>query len=345
MHRCAVYLLVIFLCVGCVSVGPRSVQTQRGDYSEVLAVTDKQELLANIVRVKYMDPPVFLQVASVSASPSLEYGSEMELKFGGPNVSRPLGVAIPNVVYKDAPTILYSPLLGKQFANELLLPFTARQVFQLLDNGFDFSVVAQLMFSSMNGLDNRRSASPEQHADFQQAADLLAMFLNKGLIRIGTAGDGFAESNSEWIMVLDEQVANRVDGQKMLSLLGIAPGVRRLPIGLGAYQDPDKLNIGTRSLLSLLSYLSNYVHVPQAHTQITWPDQSERDTKPPIQIFASEKRPKLGDPGIYYRDHWFYVDATDLNSRNTLYLVRLLFNLQAQASEDSDRLQLFLPVK
>jgi hypothetical protein len=39
------------------------------------------------------------------------------------------------------------------------------------------------------------------------------------------------------------------------------------------------------------------------------------------------------------------VRADDLRSRNTLFLLRLLFNLQAQASSHQGDVQLTLPVK
>jgi hypothetical protein len=41
---------------------------------------------------------------------------------------------------------------------------------------------------------------------------------------------------------------------------------------------------------------------------------------------------------------WFYIAADDLRSRNTLFLIRLLFNLQAQSS-GGDPVQLTLPVR
>ena len=67
--------LATLLMSGCFSPGPGSIQNQRGSYTEVLALTDREELLVNIVRLAYCDAPVFLQVSGVTASPSIEYGT------------------------------------------------------------------------------------------------------------------------------------------------------------------------------------------------------------------------------------------------------------------------------
>ena len=56
------------------------------------------------------------------------------------------------------------------------------------------------------------------------------------------------------------------------------------------------------------------------------------------------KQPDRGDPAVFYKGYWFYIAADDLRSRNTLFLIRLLFNLQAQSS-GGDPVQLTLPVR
>ena len=104
----------------------------------MLSVTDKEELLANIVRLAYLDAPVFLQVNSVTAAPSIEYGTESEISLGDGGRPSPLVLGKPKLIVKDVPTIVYKPLLGKEFAGELLMPFDIRPVFLMLDNGFDF---------------------------------------------------------------------------------------------------------------------------------------------------------------------------------------------------------------
>jgi len=83
------FLCYCLLClfVSCKSLGPNSIHSNRGSYIEALSQTDKEEMLANIVRAKHNDPPVFLKINSISASPSLELGSENRLNVGTDIVS------------------------------------------------------------------------------------------------------------------------------------------------------------------------------------------------------------------------------------------------------------------
>ena len=75
MLRRSLPLLIPFLLVSCVGFGPRSIQVQRASYTEVLGATDAEELLANVVRLRYLDTPVFLRISSVTASPTMELSS------------------------------------------------------------------------------------------------------------------------------------------------------------------------------------------------------------------------------------------------------------------------------
>ena len=51
---------------GCSVVGPASVRTGRADYNTAIQQTNAEQLLLNLVRLRYRDVPYFLEVASVS---------------------------------------------------------------------------------------------------------------------------------------------------------------------------------------------------------------------------------------------------------------------------------------
>ncbi len=53
---------------GCTQLGPKLVQPGRNDYNQVLARSDQEEQLMNLVRMRYADNPLMLDVSSVSTS-------------------------------------------------------------------------------------------------------------------------------------------------------------------------------------------------------------------------------------------------------------------------------------
>ena len=66
MSRRSLVLLILCLAVllGCAGMG-RALETARGSYNEVLRDTADEQLLANLVRLRYRDRPFFLEVSAV----------------------------------------------------------------------------------------------------------------------------------------------------------------------------------------------------------------------------------------------------------------------------------------
>lgn len=54
------------LTSGCGLVGPASLKEGRKRYNQVVAFTNSEQMLMNLVKLKYRDKPTFLQVSSIS---------------------------------------------------------------------------------------------------------------------------------------------------------------------------------------------------------------------------------------------------------------------------------------
>ena len=67
-------LVSLLAVVGCKHLGPKTVAVDRFDYGTAIADAWKQQTLLNIVKLRYMDLPVFMDVASVVSGYSLQTG-------------------------------------------------------------------------------------------------------------------------------------------------------------------------------------------------------------------------------------------------------------------------------
>ena len=99
----------------------------------------------------------------------------------------------------------------------------------------------------------------------------------------------------------------------------------------------------TRSLSSLLYYLSQNVNTPQAHqsARLVTVTKTEdggdfdwRDTPAGsrFQVQTGPERPEGAYIATFYRGHWFWIEDHDLESKSTFMLLRQLFDLQAGQS-------------
>src|SRR2546427_11887136 len=67
-------LLSLAVVTGCKSIGPETVPRDRFAYSGSIGESWKRQTLLNIVKLRYLDPPVFVDVGQIVAGYSLESG-------------------------------------------------------------------------------------------------------------------------------------------------------------------------------------------------------------------------------------------------------------------------------
>ena len=117
----ALLLLIVCGIAGCASIGPGTATRDRFDYTSAVAESWKSQMLLNLVKLRYGDTPVFLDVGQIISG----YTLEGTLSAGG-TIFSTSGVApgVPNSSvmlgaqgrYTDRPTITYAPLVGERFA-------------------------------------------------------------------------------------------------------------------------------------------------------------------------------------------------------------------------------------
>lgn len=78
--RVAISLFCIgsLLLTGCASIGPSNVVRDRFDYVAAISESWKRQMLQNLLKIRYTDAPVFMDVTSVIFEP--DEGSQSECK-------------------------------------------------------------------------------------------------------------------------------------------------------------------------------------------------------------------------------------------------------------------------
>jgi len=115
-------VIVLWLMLtACARFSHTIVPADRFNYNEAISRSQKEQMLLNILRLRYRDIPVFLSVAYILT----QYSYTGSIGASGTAVLEPSTVAASNIGgsanlgYTERPTITYTPLTGSEFARRI----------------------------------------------------------------------------------------------------------------------------------------------------------------------------------------------------------------------------------
>src|SRR6516162_2118572 len=98
---------------GC--IGPKAVRYTRLRYNDVVRTTNDEQLLINIVRLRYADSPVFIDLPNITsqfeAASRGNYLGGTGNQFGGHT-----NLGFGELTLRDTPTLSYHPREGREIA-------------------------------------------------------------------------------------------------------------------------------------------------------------------------------------------------------------------------------------
>jgi hypothetical protein len=170
-------LLVVSLAVaGC--LGPKAIQYTRLRYNDVIRDTNDQQLLLNIVRLRYADSPVFIDLPNITSQFELSGGGNYFGGYGN-QVNAPASLGTGQLSVRDTPTLSYHPREGREIAKALLTPLTA-DLFSIFRSGADVEQLFLLTLQEINDVPNAVQAvnltpsEPDDNTDFMRGIRLLS---------------------------------------------------------------------------------------------------------------------------------------------------------------------------
>lgn len=321
---------------GCGSIGPRTVTKDRFDYTTAIAESWKSQMLLNIVKIRYSDTPVFIDVSSVISQVGIENTINVSAGWSFPPTSNNQSVGS-STKFGEKPTITYTPLSGEKFTKSLLTPIPPSALLFLIQGGWPVRLLFELCVKAINDLDNRSTApgfARTEDPQFQTLVGLLERIQKSGALGMRVTKKDNRDAS---VMSFRRKVAPEV-GQEVADvrkLLGINPDAEETAVTYGstATRD-DEVAMLTRSIMDIIIEMSSQIDAPAQHvadkrTYATSPEigQGAGQTQPFIKVFASKEKPEDTFVSIQNRDHWFWVDDRDRASKARFTFLMVLFSL------------------
>lgn len=338
--RTVVPLVLTCLLAGCSYLGPKLISTTRPDYNVAIQQTNSNELLLNLVRLRYRDPPYFMHVERVVSA--LEVERRLSGSVSAVQSANDTFGAGGDLRFLENPTVFYVPIVGEQFVRELMSPTELDTLLLLTYSGWSVERVFALTLQEANGLKNAPSASgptpvrEPEYKDFRSALRHLRALQMRKQVEMGRAG--LAEESYIELRLGHEE--SDEDAVAFKRLMGLDASLNRFRItpGLGR-GDGRTVVVATRPLIAVMNYLSQGVETPRADleagrvTRTAATDGGDFDWQEMLgglfRVRAAVRAPANAAISVRYRNAWFYIEDSDLESKSTFALLTQLLALQS----------------
>jgi len=348
---CWIVTILLFSAIisGCGSIGPTNVNRDRFDYITAISESWKQQTLLNIVKLRYADVPVFMEVGQVISG----YELEGTLSAGGGFMTGNKG-AQGNLGdflnfgasgrYVDRPTVTYAPLTGPEFIKTMMTPFPPGAIMFLIEAGWPVDLLLQVSAQAINGLRNHKGGPNGQPADpeFAEVIRLLKRIQASGGMGIKLQGE---KEDANILLFQMRRLTPEIaqDVEKVKRLLRLNPEATEIRITYGADSQGDQeIALHTRSGYQVLIELASLVAVPPEHVTehrtygsvLTTPEDTAALSQIAV-IRSGAERPADSFAQVKYRGHWYWVDDRDFLTKRVFTFMTVLFTL----SETGQKIQ------
>ncbi len=337
--------LGLVILSGCSGIGPATVTQDRFDYNTAITESWKRQTLLNIVKLRYLDPPGFMDVGQIVAGYSLETGVEGLAQVAKTDMGDQIAGIGGHMIFTDRPTITYTPLTGNRFVRGLMQPILPESLFFTIQSGWPANDLLPAAVMAINGLRNEEVSFQDGYSppdpEFLRAAELLYKIQRSGAVGMRIV-KGQDKNETKLISFRTRRVPAETLQEigEFRELLGLDPDAEEFHLVYGATAGNNReIAVQTRSLLHILNIMAGYVEVPEEDVRegratrgvgLATEIKSQL-TRPRIRCSAT--KPTDAFTSVEYQGRWFWVDNRDLATKRSFSFMMLIFTL----ADTSDR--------
>ncbi len=341
--------ILLVACVaaltGCSLSGPTSIRTSRTNYNAAIAETSSEQLLLNLVRLRYRDVPLFLEVSSVTTSFEIAADGSATASITTPDID--LLTLRSGLRFSERPSVTYLPLQGEQFVRKLMTPLETETLALMYHSGWSIERILKVCVQRLGPLENAPRASgptprsAPKYEGFFEATDLLQVLWQRGDLELGLSAE---EGSSALVIRFNHDASRSSEVQRLKELLQLPAGTELR--GLTASQTEitgEGVGLVTRSIMASMFFLSQGVIPPDRDVELGnvtltldeagAPFDWLRITGGLMHIESGSAAPETAYVAVRYRKTWFWIRDNDLDSKATFALLGQLLELQSGGVE------------
>jgi hypothetical protein len=229
------------------------------------------------------------------------------------------------------------PLTGEKFLRGLITPIDPKNIFFMLQSGYPADFILGLTVESLNGVHNRSTAGGairEADLDFVRALQLMREVQAAGAVGMRVEEDKTKGATGVLFFrredVAPEIVEKAAEVRRLLKLSVEAP---KFALTYSPVRGTDtELAVNSRSMLQIMGAFASYIAVPEAHAQdrsaLPGFDATATGTRlDRVQIHSGKSKPANAFAAVRYREHWFWIDDSDWQTKRALTAVMFFFTL------------------
>lgn len=341
-------LLILMSCVlilapGCTRVGPDMMPVDRFDYTSAVADSWNEQVLMNIVRLRYSAWPVFVGVDQIVTAYTLEHSGAARI-IGRRGIS---DVLTNDQVeagwvgkYSERPTVIYKPLSGKKYVKAFLTPVQPASVLALLETGWPADHLGRIALRSVNEHYNTKPESGVMYRtdiEFANFLQLLKSLQSIDAVKFDIRQEEENTPEEVRMIIIPEKLspALQEDLQAVKTSLGLDVNLNTFRVVRNSLvHKPDEIRIQGRSILQVLVSLATGVEIPKEHADRNIapplqpiPEKDQTNFPPLMTVMSGAMKPDNTFVAINFQDMWFWIDNTDHESKRSLVYALALITL------------------